>query len=117
MPTIARQLGYSITTYGSTMTAMSIISTIWIPLSGMVIDKFRITKIFFITTIFGVGLMAVLFMFVPKVPLDSVVEFHCDANTTDFTVYSEKDQRITRTNDEISVIRPSDDDLITCKVD
>lgn len=117
LPTIAKQLGYSITTYGSMMTVMSIVSTIWIILSGIIVDKFHIIKIVLMTSILGISLMSILFLIVPKVPLESVVEFHCDAKTTKFIVDSEKDMPTIRTNDKTSVIRPSEDDSIVCKVD
>lgn len=96
LPTIARQLGYSLTTYGVTMTFMSVVSTIAVPFCGVIVDKFRIKKILFLITIFGIGMVSLLFLFVPKVPLDvDTTELKCDAETI-FTIFNENNLQLTR---------------------
>ncbi|XP_060834215.1 major facilitator superfamily domain-containing protein 6-like protein B isoform X1 [Rhopalosiphum padi] len=117
LPTIARQLGYSLTTYGVTMTFMSVVSTIAVPLSGVIVDKFRIKKILFLVTIFGIGVVSLLFLFVPKVPLDvDTTELKCDAETI-FTVFNENNLQITSNNTDFTIASYNNsDEIITCKL-
>jgi len=117
LPTIARQLGYSLTTYGVTMMFMSVVSTILVPLSGIIVDKFRIKKKLFLVAIFGTGVVSLLFLFVPKVPLDvDTNELKCDAKTT-FTVFNEKNLQMTSNNTYFTIANyNSSDEIIMCKV-
>lgn len=114
LPTIAKQLGYSMTTYGATMTVMSMISMILTPLCAIVVDKFHMNKILFLTSVLGMGVSSGLFIIIPKVPLDRVVEFQWDANKTTFIVSAENNQRTS--NDIISEIRINSVESINCKV-
>lgn len=119
LPTIAKQLGYSLTTYGASMTFMSVVSTILVPLSGVIVDKFRIKKTLFLVVILGMGVVALLFLFVPKAPLDlAITELKCDAKTTSMTVFNENNNLQTTNNITHYTVanHNSSDDLITCKV-
>lgn len=113
LPTIAKQLGYSLTTYGATMTFMSIISMAFTPIAGIVVDRFHVKKILFVSAIFGMGLVSFLFMFVPKVPTDSTVELKCDSKTI-FTVPIDKG--LHGLSNETIFGGHDVDELITCKV-
>jgi len=117
LPTIARQLGYSLTTYGVTMTFMSVVSTILVPLSGIIVDKFRIKKILFLVVILGIGVVSLLFLFVPKVPLDvDTTELKCDAETT-FTIFNENNVQMTSNNTYFTIANYNrSDEIIMCKV-
>ncbi|XP_022179018.1 major facilitator superfamily domain-containing protein 6-like [Myzus persicae] len=119
LPTIAKQLGYSLTTYGASMTFMSVVSTILVPLSGVIVDKFRIKKTLFLVVILGMGVVALLFLFVPKAPLDlAITELKCDAKTTSMTVFNENNNLQTTNNITHYTVanHNSSDDLITCKL-
>lgn len=122
LPTIARQLGYSITTYGATMMFMSVVSTIFVPLSGFIVDKFRIKKTLFLVVIFCTGVVSTCFLFVPKAPFDSaVMEIKCDAETTTMTVLDENNNNNNlQTTSNITYYtvanHTSSDELISCKV-
>jgi len=119
LPTIARQLGYSMTIYGVAMTFMSVISMIVVPLSGVIVDKFRIKKKLFLVSIFGIGMVSVLFLFVPKAPLElAKIELKCDAQTTTMTVENENNNLQTTSNFTYFTVanHTRGDELITCKV-
>jgi len=117
LPTIAKQLGYSITTYGASMTFMSVISTILVPMSGIIVDKFRIKKTLFLMAIFGVGVVSVFFLFVPKAPLDvTITELKCDTETTIMTVLNENNNFQMTSNITDYIDTNQSDELITCKV-
>lgn len=119
LPTIAKQLGYSLTTYGASMTFMSAISTIFVPLSGVIVDKFRIKKSLFLVSILGLGVVSALFLFVPKAPLDvAITELKCDAQTTTMTILKENNNLQSNSNVTYYTIanHTSGDELITCKV-
>jgi len=96
---------------------MSVVSTIAVPLSGVIVDKFRIKKILFLVTIFGIGVVSLLFLFVPKVPLDvDTTELKCDAETI-FTVFNENNLQITSNNTDFTIASYNNsDEIITCKV-
>ncbi|KAL4082827.1 hypothetical protein QTP88_029483 [Uroleucon formosanum] len=119
LPTIAKQLGYSLTTYGASMTFMSAISTIFVPLSGVIVDKFRIKKSLFLVSILGLGVVSALFLFVPKAPLDvAITELKCDAQTTTMTILKENNNLQSNSNVTYYTIanHTSGDELITCKL-
>ncbi|CAI6371733.1 unnamed protein product [Macrosiphum euphorbiae] len=119
LPTIARQLGYSMTTYGAAMMFMSVISMVVVPLSGVIVDKFRIKKRLFLVSIFGIGVVSILFLFVPKAPLDlAKIELKCDAQTTTMTVENENNNLQTTSNVTYyaTANHTRGDELITCKL-
>ncbi|CAI6371703.1 unnamed protein product [Macrosiphum euphorbiae] len=120
LPTIARQLGYSMTTYGAAMTFMSMISMVVVPLSGVIVDKFRIKKKLFLVSIFGIGVVSILFLFVPKVPLElAKIELKCDAQTTTMTVVNENNNLQTTSNFTYYTAvanHTSGAELMTCKL-
>lgn len=89
LPTLARQLGYSFTTYGVMMTIISLSSTAWTLLVGVLVDKFRVKKILFIAFLLGMGVTSTVFVFVPKVPLDAVVELKCLSETVLTAIHAE----------------------------
>ncbi|VVC36469.1 Major facilitator superfamily domain,Major facilitator superfamily associated domain [Cinara cedri] len=111
LPTYVRQLGYSVTTYGVIMTFMTFITMPLCPAVGMIVDKFRVKKLLFLTTLFGMGLMVVLFMLVPKLPVDTaaVAELTCDRKTGKLAVRAGKETTIFAENDTDGV-------LVTCEL-
>lgn len=115
MPTIAKQLGYSLTTYGATMTVISMVTTLWTPITGIIVDKFHVKKIFFLMSVSGMGAVSILFMFVPKAPLDTVVELKCDTETI-FNVNVENELKTTKNETFFIGNNSNSDELITCKV-
>ncbi|KAL4082822.1 hypothetical protein QTP88_029478 [Uroleucon formosanum] len=110
LPTIVRQLGYSITTYGIVMTFMSMISMIIIPLSGMFVDKFPVKKAFYFTMTLLMAVFSFFFMFIPKVPLEIVVEMKCESEIIMIVRYDTVQQNMSIFNDK------NNDELITCKL-
>lgn len=81
------------------------------PIAGILVDRFHVKKILFVSGIFGMGLVSFLFMFVPKVPVDSAVELKCDSKTI-FTVPADKGFKSLNT----TFVGHDIDELITCKV-
>lgn len=117
LPTIAKQLGYSITTFGTSMTFMSVISTILVPMSGIIVDKFRIKKPLFLVAILGLGVVSALFLFVPKAPLNmATTELKCDAEITTMTILNENNNFQTTSNTTDYTVLNHSDELIACKV-
>ncbi|CAI6357550.1 unnamed protein product [Macrosiphum euphorbiae] len=122
MPTIARQLGYSITTYGATMMFMSVVSTILVPMSGVMVDRFRIKKTLFLVVIFGTGVVSICFLFVPKAPVEAAMtELKCDSETTTMTVLNENNnknnlQPTSNVTYYTVANHTGGDELITCKL-
>jgi len=113
LPTIAKQLGYSITTYGVAMTFISMIKMVMSPLAGIIVDTFRVKKTSFFTMTVLLVMISIVFMFVPKVPLEIGVDMKCESEIT-LIVHTDTVQRSTHNtsmfNDE------NNDELIACKV-
>lgn len=84
LPTIARQLGYSITTYGTVMMFMSMMSTILCPLIGIISERFHKKNLLYFILVLLMGSSSFLYMFVPKVPLEIIVKLQCDTGNTLF---------------------------------
>lgn len=113
LPTIAKQLGYSIATYGVVMTFMSMISMVMAPLAGIIVDRFRVKKTLFFTVTLLLGVISFFFMFVPKVPLEMAVEIKCEPEIILIVRADAVRQNAHNTsilNDE------NNDELIKCKV-
>jgi len=103
------------------MMFMSVVSTILVPLSGVIVDKFRIKKTLFLVVIFGTAVVSICFLFVPKVPVDAAMtELKCDTETTTMTVFNENNNNNLQTTSNVSYYTVAnhtrDDELITCKV-
>ncbi|VVC36467.1 Major facilitator superfamily domain,Major facilitator superfamily associated domain [Cinara cedri] len=94
LPTIVKQLGYSVTTYGVVMTFMALTTIPLLPTVGVIVDKFRIKKFLMMTSLFGVGFMTFLFMYVPKVPVEmtAALELTCDWKTRNLVIRIGNDQ-------------------------
>lgn len=80
--TYAKQLGYSKITVGYVMMCLFILSMLAKPLVGAVVDKFHVKKYLFLVFICTTGVSAYFFMFVPRLPLETSVRLHCDADST-----------------------------------
>lgn len=92
------------------------VTTLWTPITGIIVDKFHVKKIFFLMAVSGMGVVSILFMFVPKAPLDSVVELKCDNETT-FNVNNIENELNNRNNETFFIRNSSyNNELITCKV-
>ncbi|XP_026804922.1 major facilitator superfamily domain-containing protein 6-like isoform X1 [Rhopalosiphum maidis] len=113
LPTIAKQLGYSITTYGVTMTFMSIISMVLSPAAGIIVDRFRVKKILFFIVTLLIGVISFFFIFVPKVPLEVGVEMKCDSEII-LIVHADNVQQNTHNTSIFNYEKK--DELITCKL-
>jgi len=115
LPTIAKQLGYSIATYGGVMTFMSMISMVLGPLAGIIVDRFRVTKKLFFTLTLLLGVISFFFIFVPKVPLETAVEMRCEPEIV-FIVRAEAAGQNTPNTSTTIFNDENSDELITCKV-
>lgn len=115
LSTIAKQLGYSLTTYGAIMMVNSIVSTLWTPTVGIIVDKFRVKKLLFFAATFLIGIFAIFFLFVPKIPLDAAVELTCHTKTV-LTVYTENVFLPKTQSDETNSVTYKSDEFTTCQV-
>lgn len=67
-PTIARQLGFSISTYGYVLMFVSAMTMVLVPVAGVSVTRFRIKKpLFYAVTVLCIGSTCGL-MFVPRMP-------------------------------------------------
>lgn len=111
LPTMARQLGYSITTYGTMMTFISIMSMIVIPLLGIINDKFPVKRILFVTALSAIGIVSVAFVFVPKMPSETIAMLKCDKKIV--LIVEENNGR----HDQLTIpFSKNHDESISCQV-
>lgn len=113
LPTIAKQLGYSITTYGVTMTFMSMISMVFSLVAGIIVDRFRVKKTLFFTATLLLGVISFFFMFVPKVPLEIGMDMKCNSEII-LIVHADNVQQNTYNTTLFN--HEKNDELITCKL-
>jgi len=95
------------------MTLMSMIIIVMAPLAGIIVDRFRVKKTLFFTIILLLSVISIVFMFVPKVPLEIDVEMKCESEIILIVRADTVQQNAHNTsvfNDE------NNDELITCKV-
>lgn len=81
LPTIARHLGYSKMTYGTIMMTVSLMIMLLIPIISIIVDKFRVKKTIFLMFLLMFDVMSYLMIFVPKVPMEAIVELECNMET------------------------------------
>ncbi|XP_050432853.1 uncharacterized protein LOC126840886 isoform X3 [Adelges cooleyi] len=81
LPTIAKQMGYSMSIYGTMITCALIITMIASPIFGYLVDKYRIRKLVFSTGVLVFGIFGFLMTFVPAIPLETNSELRCGNNT------------------------------------
>ncbi|VVC36466.1 Major facilitator superfamily domain,Major facilitator superfamily associated domain [Cinara cedri] len=115
LPTFARQLGYSFTIYGVSMTIIYLSSTVWTMLVGVLVDKFRVKKKLFTAVLLGMGVASAFFMLVPKVPLDAVVELKCLSETVLTATFASNDQKSPDVKPNVNI--GLGNKLMMCKLD
>lgn len=82
-PTVAKQLGYSPFIVGSLYTYLAILGFLVRPVCGLVVDKFPVKRLVFLTFISLAGLTAFALKFVQKPPTEaSVADLSCDETIT-----------------------------------
>ncbi|CAI6365989.1 unnamed protein product [Macrosiphum euphorbiae] len=93
------------------MTFISKIKMVMSP--GIIVDTFRVKRTSIFTMPLLLVVISIVFMFVPKVPLETGVEMKCESEII-FIVHTDTVQQNTHNtsmfNDE------NNDELITCKV-
>jgi len=50
------------------------------PTTGFIAEKYRIKKLLFLTLTLLIGMNSFLLIFLPKTPLDTIVELKCDTD-------------------------------------
>lgn len=108
---MAKQLGFSISTYGSTTMFVSLIAMLSVPLFGIIAEHFRVKKKLFFTVVLLNGLSIVAIMFLPRLPSEAIAELKCDKELS-LIFYNDNFQQELRneTKGKLS------DQLVTCKV-
>lgn len=95
------------------MTFMSMMSMVFSPVAGIIVDRFRVKKTLFFIAILLIGVISFFFMFVPKVPLEIGVDMKCDSEII-LIVHADNVQQ--NTHNTTLFNHQKNDELITCKV-
>ncbi|XP_055690284.1 major facilitator superfamily domain-containing protein 6 isoform X2 [Lutzomyia longipalpis] len=83
MPTFARQLGFSTVVVGTVYTVLPIVGMLAKPTFGAIADRFQRQKLLFILFLILTAVSFFAIMFIPPIPADATVEFHCNGGATD----------------------------------
>uniref|UniRef100_A0A182MVN7 Major facilitator superfamily associated domain-containing protein n=1 Tax=Anopheles culicifacies TaxID=139723 RepID=A0A182MVN7_9DIPT len=83
MPTLVRQLGFSTVIVGTIYTVLPIVGMLVKPLFGIIADRFQRQKLLFLIFQILTAVPFFLIMFIPAIPQDSTVTFHCHNGAAD----------------------------------
>lgn len=83
MPTLVRQLGFSTVVVGTIYTVLPIVGMLVKPLFGIIADRFQRQKLLFLLFQILTALPFFLIMFIPAIPQESTVSFHCHDGASD----------------------------------
>ncbi|XP_055609461.1 major facilitator superfamily domain-containing protein 6 [Uranotaenia lowii] len=83
MPTLVRQLGFSTVIVGTIYTVLPIVGMLVKPLFGIIADRFQRQKLLFLLFQILTALPFFLIMFIPAIPQESTVSFHCHEGASD----------------------------------
>lgn len=114
-PTIAKQLGYSPMVVGSVFTYLSMLSFFVKPIIGIIVDKFRVKRIMFLTFVLLCGLTAFSLKFIQKIPTEAVANLSCDTITA-LNVCSNDDNRLSQCDDSLLKLILNSAEPIECQV-
>lgn len=82
MPTLVRQLGFSTVVMGTIYTVLPIVGLLVKPLFGIIADRFQRQKMLFLLFQILTAVPFFLIMFIPAIPQESTVSFHCHAGAS-----------------------------------
>uniref|UniRef100_A0A1L8DEU6 Putative transporter n=2 Tax=Nyssomyia neivai TaxID=330878 RepID=A0A1L8DEU6_9DIPT len=85
MPTFARQLGFSTVVVGTVYTILPVVGMLAKPTFGAIADRFQRQKLLFILFLLLTAVAFFAIKFIPPIPADTSVEFHCNGGAADFT--------------------------------
>lgn len=114
-PTIAKQLGYSPMVVGSLYMYLSILVILVKPISGIIVDKFPVKRILFLTVILSNGFAAFSFNFVEKIPSEIAGNVDCGA-TTLLKICSNNDIELPHCDTSLAKRIKRKSHLISCQV-
>ncbi|XP_055536478.1 major facilitator superfamily domain-containing protein 6 isoform X2 [Wyeomyia smithii] len=77
MPTLVRQLGFSTVIVGTIYTVLPIVGMLVKPLFGVIADRLQRQKLLFLIFQILSAVPFFLIMFIPAIPQESTVSFHC----------------------------------------
>uniref|UniRef100_A0A182YLB2 Major facilitator superfamily associated domain-containing protein n=1 Tax=Anopheles stephensi TaxID=30069 RepID=A0A182YLB2_ANOST len=83
MPTLVRQLGFSTVIVGTIYTVLPIVGMLVKPLFGIIADRFQRQKLLFLIFQILTAVPFFMIMFIPAIPQDSTVTFHCHNGAAD----------------------------------
>ncbi|XP_058461144.1 major facilitator superfamily domain-containing protein 6-A [Malaya genurostris] len=83
MPTLVRQLGFSTVIVGTIYTVLPIVGLLVKPLFGVIADRFQRQKLLFLIFQILTAIPFFLIMFIPAIPQESTVSFHCHEGASD----------------------------------
>lgn len=102
-------------TVGFFYTYLSILAFLAKPISGIIVDKFPVKKIMFITVVGLCGLSGFSLLFVQRLPTRSVANFDCDRIPL-LNVCSSNDSRLAQCNENIYKRLRKNTKTVNCQV-
>uniref|UniRef100_A0A8W7K8L3 Major facilitator superfamily associated domain-containing protein n=1 Tax=Anopheles albimanus TaxID=7167 RepID=A0A8W7K8L3_ANOAL len=84
MPTLVKQLGFSSVIVGTIYTVLPIVGMLVKPLFGIIADRFQRQKLLFLIFQILTAIPFFLIMFIPAIPQETTVTFHCHEGVSNF---------------------------------
>ncbi|CAI6360268.1 unnamed protein product [Macrosiphum euphorbiae] len=114
-PTIAKQMGYSPMLVGYLYTYLSILSFLIKPLTGFIVDKFRVKRIMFLAFVLTCGLTAFALNFIQKLPTENAAVLSCNT-TTVLDVCSNIGGKLSECDTSLFKFLKNNSESITCQL-
>jgi len=108
-------MGYSPMLVGYLYTYLSILSFLVKPLTGFIVDKFRVKRIMFLVFVLTCGLTAFALNFIEKLPTENAAVLSC-STTTVLEFCSNVDAQLPECDTSLSKFLKNNSESITCQV-
>lgn len=109
-------MGYSPMLVGYLYTYLSILSFLVKPVIGIIVDKFRVKRIMFLTFVLMCGLTAFALNFIQKLPTEAAAILSCNT-TTVLDVCSNVNSQLSQCDDSLTKLLTNNSVAVTsCQV-
>jgi len=100
---------------GSVFTYLSMLSFLVKPITGIIVDKFRVKRIMFLVFVLLCGISAFALKFVQKIPTETIASLSCDTITA-LNVCSNNDDQLPQCDDSLFKLIKNNAKPIECQV-
>jgi len=100
---------------GFIFTYLSMLSFFVKPITGIIVDKFRVKRIMFLAFVLLCGLTAFALKFIPKIPTEAVANLSCNT-ATGLQICSTNNDHLSQCDDSVFKLIKNSTGPIECQV-